>query len=329
MTRGDDMHDPSRRALLAAAATLAATPGAWAQAFPTRPLRFIAANPPGGLTDSVSRVLGPRLQAALGQPVVVDNRPGANGAVAGSALVSAPADGYSYVVADGSMLTVTPLLTPRLGFDPQKDFAPVSLIGQAPLFLVVSPKLGVNSLDELVALAKRQPGKLNYGSSGLGSTHHLTMEALKGALGLYITHIPFKGSSASVPALLGGEVDMVFSAYPSVAGLIKSGQVKPIAVNSAKRWVQEPNVPAIAETIPGFDFAPNVILLARAGTPADAIQRVSSEIAAIAKQQDAIDAMRNLGVQLIGGSPSVLAAALQKETVQMREAAAKANLKAE
>lgn len=323
------MHHPSRRDLLAAAAGFAALPLARAQAFPVRPLRLIAANPPGGLTDSVARVLGPRLQAALGQPIVVDNRPGANGAVAAAALASSPADGYAYVVADGSMLTVNPLLTAHLAYDPQKDFAPVSLVGQAPLFLVVSPKLGVNSLDDLVALARRQPGKLNYGSSGLGSTHHLTMEALKGALGLYITHIPFKGSSASVPALLGGDVDMVFSAYPSVAGLIRSGQVKPIAVNSAKRWPEEPGVPAIAEKIPGFDFAPNVIVLARAGTPAEPIQRVSREIAAIAKQQDAVDAMRHLGVQMIGGSPADLAAALHKETLQVREVARRADLKAQ
>jgi len=324
------MSGMQRRNFLAAAAALAgAGRDAWAQGYPARPLRFIAANPPGGLTDSVSRVLAPRLQAALGQPVVIDNKPGANGAVAASALASAPADGYSFVVADGSMLTVNPLLTAKLAYDPAKDFVPVSLVGQAPLFLVVHPKLGVNSLDELVALAKARPGKLNYGSSGIGSTHHLTMEALKGSLGLFITHIPFRGSAASVPALLGGEVDMVFSAYPSIAGMVKSGQVKPIAVNSAKRWPQEPGVPAIAEKIPGFDFAPSVILIARTGTPAEAIQRVSSEIGRIAQQQEAIDAMRNLGVQLIGGPPAALAEVLRKEGAQVQATAKRANLRPE
>jgi tripartite-type tricarboxylate transporter receptor subunit TctC len=319
-----------RGALAAAAGTLAGfATAARAQAYPQRPLRFIAANPPGGLTDSVSRVLAPRLQAALGQPIVIENKPGANGGIAAAALATSPADGYSFVVADGSMLTVNPLLTAKLSYDPVKDFVPVALIGQAPLFLVVSPKLGVNTLDELVALAKSKPGKLNYGSSGLGSTHHLTMEALKGSLGLFITHIPFRGSAASVPALLGGEVDMVFSAYPSIAGLVKTGQVKAIAVNSAKRWPQEPNVPAIAEKIPGFDFAPNVILIARTGTPAEAIQRVSSELAHIARQQDAVDAMRNLGVALIGGPPAALAEVLRKETAQVQAVAKRANLRAE
>jgi tripartite-type tricarboxylate transporter receptor subunit TctC len=321
----------NRRTALAAAATglALATTGARAQAYPNRPIRFIAANPPGGLTDSVSRLLSPRLQAALGQPLVVDNKPGANGGVAASALAAAPADGYSFMVSDGSILTVNPLVTAKLAYDPARDFAPVSLVGQAPLFLVVNPKLGVNTLDELVALARRQPGKLNYGSSGLGSTHHLTMEALKGHLGLFITHIPFRGSAASVPAVLSGEVDMVFSAYPAIAGFVKNGQVRPIAVNSARRWPQEPNVPAIAEKIPGFDYAPIIILLARAGTPQDAIQRVSTEIAKIAQQQDAVDAMRNLGVQLIGGPPAALSAALQKEGEQMKATAQRAKLKAE
>jgi tripartite-type tricarboxylate transporter receptor subunit TctC len=319
-----------RRDVLGAAAAALALPGsAWSQSFPTRSVRLIAVNPPGGLTDTVSRILSQRLGTLLGQPVVVDNKPGANGGVGASSLASSPPDGYNYLVADGSMITVNPLITARLSYDPVKDFVPVSLLGQAPLFLVVNPKLGVNSLDDLVKLAKSKPGRLNYGSSGLGSTHHLTMEALKGALGLYITHIPFRGSAASVPAMLSGEVEMVFAAYPSIAGLVKSGQAKPIAVNSAKRWPQEPNVPAIAEKIPGFDYAPNVIMLARAGTPAEIVQRMSTDIAAVARQPDAVEAARNQGVQLIGGPPAMLAAALQRETVQMRETARRANLKAE
>ncbi|MDB5913764.1 MAG: 4,5-dihydroxyphthalate dehydrogenase, partial [Ramlibacter sp.] len=297
-------------------------------AFPKQAIRWIAVNPPGGLTDTVSRVLSPRLGTLLGQPVVIDNKPGANGGVGAASLISAPADGYTYLVTDGSMLTVNPLLSSRLSYE-AKDFMPVSLLGQAPLFLVVNNKLGVNSLDDLIRLAKSKPGRLNYGSSGLGSTHHLTMEALKAAYGLFITHIPFRGSAASVPALLAGEVDMVFAAYPSIAGMVKAGQVKPIAVNSAKRWPQEPQVQAIAEKIPGFDFAPNIILMARTGTPAEAIQRISADITQVARQPDALEAARNQGVQLIGGSPAALAAALQQETKQVREVAKRANLKSD
>ncbi|MDO8768725.1 MAG: tripartite tricarboxylate transporter substrate binding protein [Burkholderiaceae bacterium] len=320
-----------RRTLITAGAAAACflTAQASAQSYPSRPVKLVAANPPGGLTDTVSRMLSPRLQAALGQPVVIDNKPGANGVVAASSLASSLPDGYAFIVADGSMLTVNPLIFSKLAYDAKKDFVPVSLVGQAPLFLAVNPRLGVNSLDELIALAKKRPGALNYGSSGLGSTHHLTMEAMKGRLGIFLTHIPFKGSAASVPALLAGDVDMVFSAYPSVAGLVKTGQVRLLAVNSGKRWSQEPNVPALAEKIPGFDFAPNIIMIAKAGTPAEAIERMSMEIARIAKQPEAIELMRTAGVSLIGGSPADLAAALQKESVQMIQAVRQANLKPE
>ena len=323
------MHTRFNRRLALASGALALTGLAhpsWAQAFPARPLKFVAANPPGGLTDTVARMLSPRLQTALGQPVVVDNKPGANGGVAAASLASSAPDGYAFIVADGSMLTVNPLVSSKLSYDAKKDFVPVSLIGHAPLFLAVHPKLNVNTFDELVALARSKPGALNYGSSGIGSTHHLTMEALKGSLSLDIKHIPFRGSAASVPALIAGEVEMVFSAYPSIAGFAKSGQVRLLAVNSSKRWSQEPNVPAIAEKIPGFDFAPNIILIARAGTPAEATQRVSLEITKIAQQTDAIELMRNAGVALTGGSPQDLAAALQREGEQMTATAKLANL---
>lgn len=321
----------NRRAALTfgAAALSALSPLARGQTYPSRPIRFIAANPAGGLTDSVSRVYATRLPAALGQPVVIDNKPGANGGVAASSLVAAPADGYSFVVADGSMLTVNHLLATRLPYDHARDFAPVALLGQAPLFLAVTPKLGVNSFDELLELAKRKPGALNYGSAGLGSTHHLTMEAVKGQLGVSITHIPYKGSAAAVPALLAGDVDMVFSAYPSVAGLVKVGQVKLLAVNSGKRWPLEPNVPAIAEKIPGFDFAPIVMLVARAGTPPEVIGRMSAEVARIAQLPEAIESARSIGVTLVGGGPAALSEALQRESVQMANAVKRAGLKPE
>ena len=227
------------------------------------------------------------------------------------------------------MLTVNPLVSSKLSYDPKKDFVPVSLVGQAPLFLAVSPKLKVNTLDELIAMAKAKPGALNYGSSGIARTHHLTMEALKGSVGIFMTPIPFRGSAASLPALLAGEADTVFSAYPSIAGFVKSGQVKLLAVNSSKRWSQEPNVPAIAEKIPGFDFAPSIIILAKNGTPPEAVARLSSDIAKIARQPEALDLMRNAGVNLLGGGPAELAAAIQKETEQMIVVAKQAYLQRE
>jgi tripartite-type tricarboxylate transporter receptor subunit TctC len=298
-----------------------------AQPYPSKPIRLIVANPPGGLTDTVSRILGPRLQEALGQPVVIENKPGANGAVAAAALAASPPDGYSFLVADGSMLTVNPLMTRDLAYDPKKDFTPVSLIARAPLFLAVKPELKIDTLDQLVAAAKS--GSLKYGSSGVGSTHHLTMEAMAAALGVKVLHVPFRGSSASVPALLGGQVDMVFSAYPSLVQFDKAGKVKLVAMNAAQRSPLAPDVPAIAEKVRGFDFAPIVILLTSSAAPKAAVQRVSDEIAKIAKRQDTIDLMRPVGIDLVGGSPAQLAKALDEEGVRMEKAAKQANLKKE
>jgi tripartite-type tricarboxylate transporter receptor subunit TctC len=206
---------------------------------------------------------------------------------------------------------------------------PVSLVGKAPLFLAVHPAVKAASMDELVALAKSKPGALNYGSSGIGSIHHLTAEAMKGGLGIFVTHIPFRGSANSVPAMIGGQVDMVFSSPPSLMGFVKAGQARLLAVASAKRSPLAPDVPALAEKIPGFDFAFNVAVLAKTGTPPEAIQRVSAEIAKIVKRPDVIEQMYVAGVEPVGGSPDQLAQALKSESARVTAAAQRAQLKAE
>jgi tripartite-type tricarboxylate transporter receptor subunit TctC len=231
-----------------AAAPVRRRPGA----YPNRPIKFVVPYAAGGLPDTVARIYAQRLGDKLGQSVVVDNRPGANGVVAAQALATAPKDGYTFLVTDGSMFSINPAIYKNLGYDYKRDFMPVSLAARAPLYLAVNPKVPVNTLQEFIALAKAKPGTLNYGSSGIGSTHHLTMEAMKAALGLQITHVPFKGTGQSVPALIGGQVEVLFSALPSLAGFVKGGQVKLLANNAAQRSSQEPNVPAIAEIIPGF-----------------------------------------------------------------------------
>jgi len=300
-----------------------------AQPYPNKPIRFVVPYAAGGLPDTVARFVSIRLSEALGQSVVVDNRPGANGAVAANNIASSPADGYTFLVTDGSMMTISPLLSTKLSYDPAKDFVPVSLVAQSPLFLAVHPSVKANTLEELIALAKSKPAAMNYGSSGIGSTHHLSMEAMKAGFGVFITHIPFRGSAASVPAMIGGQVEMVFSAYPSLAGFVKNGQAKLLATNSAKRSSLAPNVPAISESLPGFDFAVIVVVLARTGTPPEAIQRISSEIAKIAKRQDFIDQMQVAGIDTIGGDPAALATALREEAQRVTAAAKRANLKAE
>jgi tripartite-type tricarboxylate transporter receptor subunit TctC len=300
-----------------------------AQAYPAKQVRLVVPYAPGGLPDTVARMLSQRLQEALGQSVVVDNRPGGNGAVAAANLATSPADGYTFLVTDGSMITINPLTNKKLPYDPVKDFIPVSLVANSPLFLAVHPRVKANTLDELVALAKSKPGALNYGSSGIGSSHHLTMEAMKAGLGIFMTHIPYRGSGASVPALVGGQVDMVFSAYPSMAAFSKQGQVRLLATNSVKRSSLAPEVPAISEKLPGFDFAVQVITLAPAGTPAEAVQRISSEITKIAKRQDVIDHMKTAGIEMVGGGPEQLTQALNAERKRMALAAKQANLQPE
>lgn len=297
--------------------------------YPNKPIKFVVPYAAGGLPDTVARIFAQRLGDRLGQSVVVDNRPGANGVVAANALASAPKDGYTFLVTDGSMFSINPAIYKSLSYDYKRDFVPVSLAARAPLYLAVHPKVPVNSLQEFIALAKAKPGTLNYGSSGIGSTHHLTMEALKATLGLQLTHVPFKGTGQSVPALIGGQVDVLFSALPSLSGFVKSGQVKLIATNSALRSIQEPKVPTIAEIIPGFDFAPIVGVLAATGTPASAIERISLEMAQIAKMPEVIMTLNNAGIDPIGSSPADYNKAILGENERLAKAIAASGIKSE
>jgi tripartite-type tricarboxylate transporter receptor subunit TctC len=298
-------------------------------AYPNKPIKFVVPYSPGGLPDTVARIFAQRLGDKLGQSVVVDNKPGANGVVAAQTLASSPKDGYTFLVTDGSMFSINPAIYKNLGYDYKKDFVPVSLAARAPLYLAVNPKLPVNTLQEFIALAKAKPGTVNYGSSGVGSTHHLTMEAMKVALGLDLTHVPFKGTGQSVPALIGGQVEVLFSALPSLAGFVKAGQVKLLANNAAQRSSQAPNVPAISEIIPGFDFAPIVGVLAATGTPAPAIDRIAAEMALIAKMPEVIQTLNNAGIEPIGGGPADYNKAILGENDRLAKAIAAAGVKSE
>lgn len=300
-----------------------------ATGYPNRPIKFVVPYSAGGLPDTVARIFAQRLGDRLGQTVVVDNKPGANGVVAAQVLASSPKDGYTFLVTDGSMFSINPAIYKSLGYDFKKDFMPVSLAARAPLYLAVHPKLPVSTLQELIALAKAQPGTINYGSSGVGSTHHLTMEALKTSLGLQMTHVPFKGSGQSVPALIGGQVDVLFSALPSLIGFVKAGQVKLLANNAAQRSAQAPDVPAIAETIPGFDFAPIVGVLAATGTPANAIERIAAEMAVIAKMPEVIQTLNTAGIEPIGSGPADYSKAIVGENERLAKAITAAGIKAE
>lgn len=321
----------ARRTLLAAVAAscLGSASLARAESYPAQPVRLIVPYVAGGLPDTVARIIGQRLSESLGQSFVVDNKPGAGGAVAAVALAQAPADGYTFMVTDGPMLAIPAFVAAKPAFNAAKDFVPVSLVGTAPLYLAVNAKVKANNLDELIALAKSRPGALNYGSSGLGSIHHLTAEAMKAGLGLNLTHVPFKGSGASVPAMVGGQVDMIFASPPSLMGFVKTGQARLIAINSARRAPQTPDVPALAEKIAGFDFAFNVVVLAKPGTPQDVIQKVGGEIAKIVKIPAVVEQLQKAGVDPVGATAQQAAVALNAELGRIAGAAQHAGLKPE
>ena len=247
---------PSRRDALLGVAALAGTLTAWPASaqtpYPTQSIRFIVPYAAGGVPDTVARFVGLRLQDRVGQTVVVENRPGGNGSVAAAAIEAAPADGYTLLVTDSAMLSVNPLFFKQVAYSLEKSFVPVALLARAPLFLAIHSNLPVTTLQEFIDYVKARPGQINYGSSGIGSSHHLTMEAVKAALHLDMTHVPYRGTGQSVPALLGGHVQALFSAYPSLKGAVESNRVRLIATNGPQRSALAPDVPALAEVIPGF-----------------------------------------------------------------------------
>jgi tripartite-type tricarboxylate transporter receptor subunit TctC len=282
---------------------------AHAQNYPSRPIRIIVPYAPGGLPDTMTRLVGAKLGDPLGQPIVVENMGGAGGITGVAEVVKSAADGYTLLVADVGQIAINPHLFSKLPYQPLKDLAPVSLIGTSPLYLVAHPSVPANTLKELVALAKKEPGKLNYGSSGIGSIHHLATEALKAGFGIDIVHVPYKGTGQSVPALLGGQVALLYSALPSIAGHLKDGKVKMLAISTAKRSPQTPDVPTVAESgIPGYDFVAEIGLLAPAGTPRDVIQRLAGEVATVVKQPDVVKRFTELGIEAVGSTPADYAA---------------------
>lgn len=322
-------HVPMAMVLAVALQGLLASGEAHAQGrYPEKVVRVFVGNPTG-LPDTVARLVTQKLSESWGQQVVIDTRPGQGSIIAADALARSAPDGYSLLVSDSSVTVINPFVYAKLPYSP-KSLVPVSLAATAPLFLAVHRSLPVTTLQELLALAKAQPGKLAYGSSGIGSTHHLSMEYIKWTLGLDILHVPYKGTAQSVPALVGGQVPIVFSAYPSLAPHARAGTVKLLASNASRRAGFAPDIPTVAElAIKDYDFAPSIGFTAPAGMPRDIVNKVAADIAQAVKQRDVVDKMFALGIEPVGSTPEAYAAQLKAETERYAQAIKAANVKAE
>jgi tripartite-type tricarboxylate transporter receptor subunit TctC len=262
---------------LAVVCTAFAT-AALAQNFPDRPIRFVVPFPPGGGNDILARQLAPKMAESLGQPVVIDNRPGAGGNIGTELVAKAPPDGYTIVIAS-NQVTMNPWLYQKLPFDIEKDFAPVALAASVPMVLVVNPSVAAQNVKELIGLAKQQSGKLNYSTPGSGTPQHIAFEVFNHAAGVKVTHVPYKGTGPAIADLIGGQVQSAFGTMASVEPHIKAGKLRALAVATPKRSQAMPDVPTVAEAgLPGFDVSLWYSILAPAGTPRPIVARLSAEV---------------------------------------------------
>ena len=303
------------RTLLAAAVgaiTLLGASGAAAQAWPAKPIRLMVPFPPGGSTDIVARIVAQKLSERLGQSIVIENRGGAGGTIGTALIAKSAPDGYNLAVASTSTHVVAPGVYAKLDYDPVKDFAPIGLMAISPYLLVVNPSVPARSVQELVALAKKQPGRLNYASAGVGSTTQLAMEMLKSVSGTYMLHIPYNGNGPAGTAVVGGQVEILFGSLPALLGHAKGGRVRALAVGTPKRSPSLPDVPTVAESgYPGFDASLWLAIVAPAGTPQAIVDRLNKEIGSIVSAADTREAFDKAGTEPLTGTPADLAAMIR------------------
>ncbi len=300
--------------LLFAGVVLHAASGA-AQAYPGRSIRLVVPYAPGSTTDTLARLLGTKLTAALGQQVVIDNRAGAAGNIGTDIVAKAAADGYTLAVVPGSH-AINPSLYAKLPFDPVRDFATVALIGSAPLLIAAHPAVAASSMRELIALAKAKPGEIRYASGGSGSPSHLSMELLKSMAGIDLAHVPYKGGGSVLTALLSAEVQLTPSGALVLLPLARAGRIKLIATTGAKRLAVLPEVATVAESgVPGYVVTGWWGMLAPAGTPKPIVQLLNGEIARALQSADLRERLAADGIEAAGGTPDAFAQHLRREIV--------------
>ena len=300
--------------ILAAFLVLAAVPAARAADYPTRPITLVVAFTPGGASDVLARILARKLEQVLGQPFVIDNRPGAGGNVAAEMVAHGAADGYTLLAGNNAILATNAALYKKINFDPEADFAPIGLIGSQANILVVNPAVPANSMAELIALAKAKPGTLNFASSGHGLAAHLAGELFKAEAAIDIVHVPYKGAAPALQDVIAGHVQMMFATASSVVSHIHDGKVRALAVATLKRTAVLPEVPTMDELgLKGFDATTWHGLVVAAKTPPDIVATLNRALVATLADAAVKKSLADLGVDIIGGSPDDFAAYIRSE----------------
>jgi tripartite-type tricarboxylate transporter receptor subunit TctC len=295
--------------VLVLATALAAPMALFAQPFPSKPARIVNPFAPGGATDIIARQMAQKLTELWGQPVVVENRAGASGAIGVEHVAKSAPDGYTLLIATQTTHAANPALYAKLPYDAAKDFAPLTLAGSTPLALLVHPSLPVSDVRALIAHAKSNPGKLAYASGGNGTSQHLTMELLKTLTGTFMVHIPYKGAGPAMTDFLGGQVNLMFDNLPTALPHVKSGKLKALAVSTASRTALAPELPTMAESgLPGFDLATWFAFFAPAGTPRELIEKISGDMRRVLVQPDTKERLTGIGVDIRASTPGELAA---------------------
>jgi tripartite-type tricarboxylate transporter receptor subunit TctC len=296
--------------------------------YPTRPIRFVVGFLPGGPSDTIARVVGGKLTEGLGQPVIVENRAGAGGNVSADIVADANPDGHTILLGTGGPLVIAPIIGQKIGFDPDKDFASVSTLGGSMSILAAHPSLPASSLKDLVALAKAKPGEINYASSGVGTANHLTAELLSSMAGIKLTHVPYKGSGAALPALIGGEVKLGFGPILPAIPHVKAGRLKALGVSGLQRAPAAPDIPTIAEQgLPGFHVDSWYGVFVPSKTPKPVVTQLNKELNRILVMPDVKERLSKDGVEPRGSTPEALDAIVQNEKKVWSRVIRDANIK--
>jgi len=292
---------------------------ACAQDYPTKPVTLVVPYAAGGGNDVLARVAAEPMSKHLGQQIVVDNRGGAGGGIGTRQVAKAAPDGYTLVIGGTGSLAINPTLYDNVGYDPRKDFAPVGMIAAGALIILVHPSVKANTVEELIALAKKEPGKINYASAGIGSGIHLGAELFAHMAGIKLTHVPYKGTGPALNDLLGGHVMMYFSSIPSAVPMVKDGRLRALAVTGTQRSKLFPDVPTVAETLPGYETVLRYGIVAPAGTPAPVIGKLNKALRAALAQEAVTKRLEAMGVDPLPGSPEEYAADIDREEKKWSE----------